>query len=740
MIFKSILLILLCSFSFAISELSAKENKEIIYIGVLSHRGDDVTKKTWSPTAEYLTETLDSYKFKIIPLDFDEIDTAVSKGKVDFLLVNSGIYVNLEVRYRISRIVTLNNSIDDIPLNVFGGVIFTRTERNDIDDIRSISGKRFMAVDETSLGGFQMAWRLMKKEGIDPYKDFLSMSFAGTHDEVVMAVKEGLVDVGTVRTGILETMALKGDIRLDEFKIISPFVYDGFPYLHSTSLYPEWPFSKLKHTSNDLAQKVAVALLKMSNIHILKSEHDTAGWTIPLSYQSVHELFKELHLPPYEEYGRFTLLDAIKRYWQGISIILLFVLMMTIMSTWIARLNTKLKKSKISLEHQHDLILNSVCDGIYGVDTKGNCIFMNRSMCLNTGWKIEDFQNGNQHDLLHHTHEDGSEHKREDCPVYLTFSDKKQRYIDNDIFWKKDGSSFPVEYSSTPMIDHKGDAVGSVVVFRDISERKLADEEKRRHQKEIAHMARLNTMGEMASGIAHELNQPLTAIATNSFACIQMLEAGDMKKAKLMDVLETIGLQAQHSGEIIKQLRQFVRKEQPERSTININDLITEVLLFVSSEARKSNVKIICNTDKNIPEVLVQPIQIEQVLLNLLKNSIEALQTIDKENKTLIIASEVIGGNAVVVTVEDNGPGIADEIKEGLFDPFITSKNNGLGLGLSISQGIIESHHGKLYLHSGSKSSSSKSESEGTVFRFALPVVSKVDEMDKTVSAKNLVR
>ena len=183
-----------------------------------------------------------------------------------------------------------------------------------------------------------------------------------------------------------------------------------------------------------------------------------------------------------------------------------------------------------------------------------------------------------------------------------------------------------------------------------------------------------------------------------------------------------------------------MRKEQPERSTININDLITEVLLFVSSEARKSNVKIICNTDKNIPEVLVQPIQIEQVLLNLLKNSIEALQTIDKENKTLIIASEVIGGNAVVVTVEDNGPGIADEIKEGLFDPFITSKNNGLGLGLSISQGIIESHHGKLYLHSGSKSSSSKSESEGTVFRFALPVVSKVDEMDKTVSAKNLVR
>jgi len=733
MIFKRILLIFLCFFSFAVSELSASENKEIL-IGVLSHRGDDATQKNWSPTAQYLSETLASYTFKIIPLDFDEIDPAVSQGKVDFLLVNSGIYVNMEVRYRISRIVTLNNSIDDIPLNVFGGVIFSRKDRNDIDDIHSISGKRFMAVDETSLGGFQMAWRIINKEGLDPYKDFLSMSFAGTHDEVVMAVKNGLVDVGTVRTGILETMAQKGDIRLDDFNIISPVDYDGFPYLHSTSLYPEWPFSKLKHTSNELAQQVALALLKMSNTRTtLEIEHHYEGWTIPLSYQSVHELFKELKLPPYQAQGRFTLLDAIKRYWKGIAIIIFFVLMMTIMSTWIARLNAQLKKSKISLEHQYDLILNSVCDGIYGVDTKGNCIFINRSMRMNTGWEIDDFQNGNQHDLLHHTHEDGSEHKTEDCPVYLTFMDKQPRYIDDDVFWKKDGSSFPVEYSSTPMIDHKGDVIGSVVVFRDISERKLADEEKRRHQLEITHMARLNTMGEMASGIAHELNQPLTAIATNSFACVQMMETGEIKKDKLMDVLDTIGLQAQHSGEIIKQLRQFVRKEQPERSIISINDLISDVLIFVKSEARKSNVKIICNTDKNIPRILAQPIQIEQVLLNLLKNSIEALQTIDKENKLVTITTEIAGDNALVVTVEDNGPGIDGNIKEGLFDPFITSKNSGLGLGLSISQGIIESHHGKLYLHTGKKSA-------GTVFRFALPVVSKVGEIDKTVTLKNLVR
>ena len=620
----------------------------------------------------------------------------------------------MEVRYRISRIVTLNNLLADVPLNVFGGVIFTRKDRQDIENISDLRGKKFLAVDETSLGGFQMAWGVMQEQKINPYQDLVSISFAGTHDKVVMAVKEGRTDFGTVRTGILEKMSAKGVIRLDEFKIINPIIYDEFPYIHSTSLYPEWPFSKLQHTSNQLAQKVAIALLNMQSLSISEI-NQYAGWTVPLDYQQVHELFKRLNLPPYEQRGGFTLFDAIKRYWKGIAIILLFLLMLTIMSTWVSRLNAQLKKSKISLEYQHDLILDSVCDGIYGVDLDGHCTFMNRSMNKVTGWQLEDMMNGNQHELLHHTHEDGSPHKSEECPVYLTFRDNQPRYIADDIFWKKDGTSFPVEYSSTPMRDHKNDTIGSVVVFRDISERKQAEEESRRHQIELAHMARLNTMGEMASGIAHELNQPLTAIATNSYACIQMLESGSIKTDKLIDVLETIGLQAEHSGEIIRQLRQFVRKEQPERSVIHMNDLIAEVLLFLKPEARKARVKIIRKMDNTIHDVLAQPIQIEQVLLNLLKNSIEAMQNVSVEKRFLTIVTEMAGDNAVVVTVEDTGSGIDDKIKDGLFDPFVTSKENGLGLGLSISQGIIESHQGKLYLHSADE--------KGTVFRFALPVV-----------------
>ena len=692
----------------------AAADDQWVRIGVLSHRGDVVTQEMWAPTAQYLSDTLDSYQFMIIPLKFSEIEPTVASGQIDFLLVNSGIYVNMEVRHRISRIVTLNNRIGGEPENVFGGVIFTHKDRNDIKSIRDLRGKNMLAVDETSLGGFQMAWGMMHQQKMNPYHDLASLSFAGTHDKVVQAVKAGQIDVGTVRSGILEKMAVSGDIELTDFKIINEISNDGFPYHHSTLLYPEWPFSKLKLTSNQLAQDVAVALMNMKPGDI-SGPNNYAGWTVPLDYQQVHQLFKNLHLPPYQKKVGFTLWDVIKQYWQGIVMVFLFILLLSIMSTWVSRLNAQLKKSKQSLEYQHQLILNSVCDGIYGVNLQGNCTFMNRAMENLTGWKMADMLNHNQHELLHHTKEDGSQHKIEDCPVYLTFKDKQSRFIKDDIFWKKDGTSFPVEYSSTPMRDHKGDLIGSVVVFRDISEKKKAEEEVLRHQKEVAHLARMNTMGEMASGIAHEINQPLTAIATNSFACIQILENGSMSNDKLIDTLETIALQAEHSGQIIKQLRQFVRKEQPERSITNLNQLIEQVLVFLRPETLKARVSLNKSLDPRISEVMVQPTQIEQVVLNLLKNSIDALYAVPEERRVLHISTTKIGGNAVIVSVKDSGPGIDDKIKDDLFTPFVTSKDKGLGLGLSISKGIIEAHKGNLYLDSHVKT--------GTIMRFTLPIV-----------------
>jgi PAS domain S-box-containing protein len=690
---------------------------KVIRIGVLSHRGDNTTLKVWSPLADYLSNRMPEYQFKIIPLDFKLIDKTVASGEVDFLLVNPGIYVNMEVKYRVSRIVTLNKVGEGKLLNLFAGVAFTLAKRNDINVFQDLLGKRFIAVDKTSLGGYLMVLRELLQLNIEPGDDFLQLDFSGTHDRVVMAVLKGEYDAGTVRSGILEKMAKEGRINLADFKIISSRHIDNFPFMHSTRLYPEWPFSKLQHTPNKLAQQVAIELLNMPDNHTSILAVDYAGWTVPLDYREVDELFKELFLPPYTQ-PRFTLFDAIKKYSTWLVLMSILLLILSVMSAWIIRLNRQLNASKKYLERQHDLILDSVCDGIYGVDLNGNCTFMNRSMENLTGWTSIDMIGHKQHLLMHHTHEDGSPHPQEECPVYLTLNDQRTRYIEDDIFWKKNGTSFPVEYSTTPIKDNSGVIVGSVVVFRDTSECKQAEENTRKYQSDLAHMARLNTMGEMASGIAHELNQPLTAIATSAYAAIQLLESGDVSHNKLVDILEKINKHAERSGDIIRHLRKLIRQEQPVYSLVNINELIEDVLTLIKPEIKKAKVQIESHYEQNLPQIACQPIQIDQVILNLCKNAIESMQEISSRQRTLKITTQMAGNFAVIISIADTGQGIQSDIKDGLFDPFISSKSDGMGLGLSISKGIIEAHNGNLYLASDSSSGSKT----GSLFRFVLPV------------------
>jgi len=705
---RRLLLVALCLFSGVV--FAAKP----ISIGVLSHRGDEATLHHWSGTADYLSKALPDYTFSIRPLDFEEVESAVGNGEVDFILVNPAIYVNLEVQYRVSRIATLKNRWGDNAYNIFGGVIFARAERYDLNTLSDLKGGTLLAVNESSLGGYMMALREFKAAGIEPYRELRDISFAGTHDKVVMAVREGRVDAGTVRTDILERMAAEGRINLNEFRIINQQEGDGFPLLHSTRLYPEWPFSKVRHTPNKLARQVSVALAEMPEDAPAALSGNYAGWTIPLDYQPVHDLLQELLLPPYQYSQQFTLLDVLQRYWAWLAGGLFLLLIMGGLTTWVTRLNRELSHAKQRLEQQHALILDSVADGIYGVDTQGNSTFVNRAMEEITGWGAEELIGKNQHHILHHTRADGSHHPGEECPVYHTFRDNTPRYVDDDIFWCKDGYSIPVEYSSTPIRDENGKISGAVVVFRDITERKKAAEEARQHQIELAHVARLSTMGEMASGIAHELNQPLSAISNYTHGSIRMLKSGQEGiREQLIEVMERVASQAERAGEIIRQLRRFIRKEEPERKWVDINQLINELVAFLQPELRKAGVTLQLELQEDLPQLWAHDIQLEQVLLNLTRNAIEAMLDVPLPQRRLLIRTTLLAGQ-IQVLVEDSGHGIDEKMRETIFEPFVTTKAQGMGLGLSISRGIIEGHGGRLVLDTPA--------GNGTRLRIILPI------------------
>jgi len=260
-------------------------------IGVLAKRGAPKCMKKWGATAAYLSEKLGT-KFTIIPLKFVAIEPAINSGKIDFLLANSAFFVEMEKKYGISPIATLINSRKGKALDKFGGVIFVLSGSS-VQDLAGVKGKKFMCVKRSSFGGAHMAWRLLMENGIDPEKDCAAFVEGKKHDNVVLAVKNNAVDVGTVRSDTLERMEDEGKIKMSDFRIIHQ-VKDDFPFVHSTTLYPEWPMAACANTDKGLAQKVASALTGMSKDSVAAKSAKIVGWSKPADYTEVKECLKAI--------------------------------------------------------------------------------------------------------------------------------------------------------------------------------------------------------------------------------------------------------------------------------------------------------------------------------------------------------------------------------------------------------------------------------------------------------------
>jgi len=316
-------------------------------IGILTKDREAESIKKWSATADYLSAKIPDTIFTIVPLGFKEIHDAVAQGRVDFILTNPAIYVELEKLYGVSRIATVVNQ--DIPgqqTTTFGSVIFTRANRPDINALSDIRGKSFMAVDALSFGGWIAAWREFFRQDIDPSTDFSSLLYGNTHEKVVMEVLAGSVDAGCVRTDTLERMAQEGKIRLDQIKVVNLQSKNDFPYLLSTELYPEWPMASLKTTPNHLSRLVASALLSMNCDDPAAVCSQTAGWTIPLTYQPVHDCLLDLKIGPYKDYGTFSHTDVLSRYRHHLSILGLAFALVVGAAWYVFLVNRILRKKK----------------------------------------------------------------------------------------------------------------------------------------------------------------------------------------------------------------------------------------------------------------------------------------------------------------------------------------------------------------------------------------------------------
>ncbi|OMH38003.1 PAS domain S-box protein [Motiliproteus sp. MSK22-1] len=267
------------------------------------------------------------------------------------------------------------------------------------------------------------------------------------------------------------------------------------------------------------------------------------------------------------------------------------------------------------------------------------------------------------------------------------------------------------------IIAHKseeGDLQYFSIIGRDITDYKKAEEESMQHQLEMAHISRLLSVGEMASGLAHEINQPLAAILNYSRGSLRRIEDGSMARVEdIKKALELIARQAVRAADIIKRLRSFVKKTEYQRMEFQINDVCEEISQFLEQEAQNAGIRFIFRFDDNNPRIHADKVQIEQVILNLLRNAIESYKHSDQPVKTITIQTRQKDGQMRIL-IQDQGSGISSQQLENLFEPFFTTKENGLGMGLSISRTIIEAHGGRLWAESDGRST--------TTFTIRLPL------------------
>ncbi|MBN9315225.1 MAG: PAS domain S-box protein [Devosia sp.] len=355
-------------------------------------------------------------------------------------------------------------------------------------------------------------------------------------------------------------------------------------------------------------------------------------------------------------------------------------------------------------------ILDTVLDATVVIDAGGIMLSFNASAVRQFGYSPDEVIGRNISMLMpapYREQHDGYLQR------YLTTGEKRIIGIDRVVVGRrKDGSTFPMKLAVGEM--RQGDRVYFTGFIRDLTEREESQAMLDQARSELARLARLNELGEMASTLAHELNQPLSAIANYVQGCRRMLDRLEGDTAgRMRGALDETARQALRAGDIIRHLREFVTRGETDKGPEDINHLVEEAGALALVGSRERGIKSIFDFGADGRLVVADRVQIQQVLINLMRNAIEAMR--DSPEKQLVVRTRQLSPDLLQVEVEDTGPGIAEEIVPQLFQPFVTTKPNGMGVGLSISRRIIESHGGELTVETN--------RAGGATFAFTLPVM-----------------
>ena len=352
---------------------------------------------------------------------------------------------------------------------------------------------------------------------------------------------------------------------------------------------------------------------------------------------------------------------------------------------------------------------DSLTVGMRARDMTGRIIYVNPAFCRMTGWSADELVG-----LL------------PPMPYWIPEELEATRAVHDGVLAgqapqegielrliRKSGERFDAHIFESPLIDAQGHQTGWMGTVLDVTQRKRAEDLYRQQQEKLQVTSRLVTMGEMASTLAHELNQPLSAIASYAAGCLNRVEAGNVTPAELKPPLAKLAAQAQRAGQIIRRIHDFVRRSEPRRSACDLNAIIEDAVGLLEATAKKRGVKIRMHLQDALPPLLADRVMVEQVALNLLRNGMDAMAETEPRQRRLLVAT-ACEGQELRLSVTDAGSGISAAVAEKLFAPFFSTKADGMGMGLNICRSIAELHHGRLWFEPALP--------QGTVFHLTLPV------------------
>ncbi|MET3966759.1 PAS domain-containing protein [Bradyrhizobium sp. S3.9.1] len=358
-------------------------------------------------------------------------------------------------------------------------------------------------------------------------------------------------------------------------------------------------------------------------------------------------------------------------------------------------------------ERNLNLIINTIPALVWSARSDGYADFINQHYQDYVGLSLEQVRGSRWIELIHPDDRDGIAHAWQSIMVSRRAGEKEARLR------RFDGTYRWFLFRANPLLDDSGNVVKWFGINTDIEDRKRAEERLRDTQTKLAHMARMTTMGELTASIAHEVNQPLSGIVTNASTCLRMLAADPPNVVGALETVRRTLRDGNRASDIVGRLRLLFSKKAPVMRPLDLNAATHEVIALLQNRLHREGVSLRTELAECLPAVVGDRVQLQQVILNLLQNAMDAMDVIADRPRRLTISTERDERNWVRLSVQDSGPGFDPESVEKLFDAFYTTKDEGMGIGLSVSRSIIENHHGRLW--------AAPNEGAGATFSFSIP-------------------